>query len=93
MYQIKINNALFYNMLGKYSSVMTMFEHIGFAKVDRGITTSFTYLRDPDTEDGQDKNKAWVDQSESELSTPSALQAKSGKLAAEFKTNNQGRKE
>ena len=81
VYQIKINNALFYNMLGKYTSVMTMFSHIGFNKVDRPITTAFTYLRDPDTEDGADKALAWLDTTESDISTPSALLAKSTKLA------------
>ena len=91
VYQIKINNALFFNMLGKYTSVMTMFSHIGFTKVDRPITTAFTYLHDPDTEDGADKMKAWLDTSESDISTPSALLAKSSKLAQEFNTNKYGR--
>ena len=34
-FQLKINNQIFYNMIGKYPSMMAMFAHLGFKKQDK----------------------------------------------------------
>jgi hypothetical protein len=50
-------------MLGKYTTVMSIFLAIGFQKIDLHLTTAFTYMHDPDVND--DISRAWAE-SESE---------------------------
>ena len=93
VYSIKINNALFYQQLGKFKSIMAMFKHIGFKKVDHVIQSSFTYMQDPDL--GGEKETSWKmseEESFEELKSAKELLYKSGFLQQEFGRDHNGRK-
>ena len=65
VYQIPINNPIFYHKLGKYPQVMELFRLIGFRKVTRQINTALKYMRDPTS--AEDLATIWAPKPESEF--------------------------
>ena len=74
MYQIKINNPIFYNKLGKYESIMNLLTGIGFRRIYKQVNSAFQYVQDANYYEIQEMLSAWKIKDRYTLNTPSVLE-------------------